>query len=66
MYDALNNSEIAPNICDQLVKMVHAMEAGDFATAHMLMMEMFTKAGGANWTVGVKRLVETVAASQQR
>ncbi|KAI9591010.1 hypothetical protein BDF19DRAFT_456694 [Syncephalis fuscata] len=61
LIDALNNEEVASPIADQLLQVVQAMEAQNFAGAREIMQDLFTKSGGGVWMVGVRRLVDTMA-----
>ena len=64
--DALNHEEVAGNVIALLLRIVRALDAQDLNSAHAETMDMFSKVGGAGWSVGVKRLVETVISTSQR
>ena len=64
--DAMNHAELAPNVLSMLRKITQALDSGDYNGAHVEATEMFSKVGGAGWSVGVRRLVETVIAVHQQ
>jgi hypothetical protein len=61
LSDALNNDEVSAPVADQLLEVVKALEAGNYTHARDVIHDLFTKSGGGQWMVGVRRLVETVA-----
>lgn len=65
LSDALNNGNAGPvGSITALVEIAKALEVRNYNEAYGRMQEWYTRHGGHGWSVGVKRLVETVCQTQ--
>ncbi|GBB98444.1 hypothetical protein RclHR1_03230002 [Rhizophagus clarus] len=61
LFDALNNGEISEPIIDSLLKLVHAMEIRDYATATNLQVNLLTSyTNETKWLIGIKQLINII------
>ncbi|KAJ3404897.1 hypothetical protein CcCBS67573_g03486 [Chytriomyces confervae] len=66
LFDQLNNAEVADDIVGKLQTMVKALQAGEYAAAHKLQVELMTTrfTATSSWIVGVKRVIDTLERSE--
>lgn len=66
LFDALNNEEVSAMVTENMLNLVRALEARDYATAQRIHVDLLTRKSDevSQWMVGVKWLVDLARTTQ--